>query len=144
MRRRRVDARRLVLVLAVLTVCFIWGNSLMPAEVSRSFSEAVKALLQRVLNLPQGGGEDGSYFIRKLAHWTEFLALGLELAYLLRRAARALPAGLSVALLDETIQLFIPGRAGQIKDVWIDFFGFCTGAAILLLAGRLCRRGKSD
>lgn len=142
MKRRRIDARRLVLVLAVLTVCFIWGNSLMPAEVSSGFSEAVKALLRRVLDLPQLGGAGGGHFVRKLAHWTEFLALGLELAYLLRRADRVLPAGLTVALLDETIQLFIPGRTGQIKDVWLDFFGFCTGAAILLLARRLRRGGK--
>ncbi len=35
--------------------------------------------------------------------------------------------GLLTALTDETIQLFVPGRSGQVTDVWIDFSGVLTG-----------------
>lgn len=136
MKRRSINTRRLAAVLTALTLCFIWGNSLMPAEVSGTFSDQVKALLQQLLGLPVGPETGGGTLVRKLAHWTEYFVLGLELAYLLRPLSAVLLSGLSAALLDETIQLFVPGRAGQVRDVWIDFFGFCAGAAVMLLAGR--------
>ena len=41
--------------------------------------------------------------------------------------------GLLTALTDETIQLFVPGRSGQVTDIWIDFSGVMTG----LLVGRI-------
>ena len=34
--------------------------------------------------------------------------------------------GLLTALTDETIQLFVPGRSGQVTDIWIDFSGVMT------------------
>ncbi|HBE10387.1 MAG TPA: VanZ family protein, partial [Lachnospiraceae bacterium] len=37
----------------------------------------------------------------------------------------------------ETIQLFIPGRAGMIKDVWIDFSGFMTGFILVTVVRKL-------
>ena len=44
------------------------------------------------------------------------------------------------ALCDETIQLFVPGRSGQITDVWLDTAGYLTGALLTLLIFRLCRK----
>ncbi len=41
-------------------------------------------------------------------------------------------AGLSTAVIDETIQLFVEGRAGMIKDVLLDFSGVVTGFAVML------------
>lgn len=41
-------------------------------------------------------------------------------------------AGLSTAVIDETIQLFVDGRAGMIKDVLLDFSGVVTGFAVML------------
>ena len=43
-----------------------------------------------------------------------------------------LGAGLLTAVIDETIQLFVEGRAGMIADVWIDFGGVVTGTLIML------------
>lgn len=144
MRQSKHNSRRLALVLLALTLCFIWGNSLMPAEVSGAFSDWVKGLLRQLLHLPQGAESEGGTLIRKLAHWSEFFLLGLELAYLVRPVSAALLGGLSAALADETIQLFIPGRAGQVRDVWIDFFGFCVGLAVLLLVQRQRGRRKEN
>ena len=42
-----------------------------------------------------------------------------------------LGAGLSVACADETIQLFVPGRAGMITDVGIDMMG-CALSVVLI------------
>lgn len=143
MRQSKRNFRRLVLVLLVLTLGFIWGNSLMPAEVSGAFSDWVKGLLRQLLHLPQGAESEGGTLVRKLAHWSEFFLLGLELTYLVRPVSAVLLAGLSAALVDETIQLFIPGRAGQVRDVWIDFFGFCAGLAVLLLVRRRGRKKEN-
>ena len=49
--------------------------------------------------------------------------------------------GLLTALTDETIQLFVPGRSGQVTDIWIDFSGVMTGLLVgLILLGlvRMC------
>lgn len=49
--------------------------------------------------------------------------------------------GLLTALTDETIQLFVPGRSGQVTDIWIDFSGVTTGLLVgLILLGlvRMC------
>ena len=52
----------------------------------------------------------------------------------------ALLPGPFAALCDETIQLFVPGRSGQIADVWLDTAGYLTGALLTLLIFRLCRK----
>ena len=41
--------------------------------------------------------------------------------------------GFLVAFITELIQLFVPGRGGNIKDVGIDFAGFMTGTIIMIL-----------
>ena len=30
-------------------------------------------------------------------------------------------------MVDETIQIFVPGRSGEITDVWLDLAGFLVG-----------------
>lgn len=42
-------------------------------------------------------------------------------------------SGLLVALTDETIQLFVPGRSGQVTDVWLDFLGILAGSVMYLI-----------
>ncbi len=44
--------------------------------------------------------------------------------------------GLSIASLTELIQIFVEGRSGLVKDVWIDYSGF-TIAAVLITIGIL-------
>ena len=41
--------------------------------------------------------------------------------------------GLLAGLLDETLQLFCPGRAALVSDVWLDWAGFLCGAAAVVL-----------
>ena len=42
-------------------------------------------------------------------------------------------AAFFAAFCDETLQLFIPGRSGEVKDVWIDFAGALCGCLFLWL-----------
>jgi VanZ family protein len=46
----------------------------------------------------------------------------------------------AVPSVDETIQLFVDGRSGQVTDVLIDCAGACTGVLLTWLASRVRRR----
>ena len=138
--------QRLLLILMVLTAAFIWGNSLLPASVSGAISARFAGLLSRALGLELTTSA-GHGVLRKLAHGTEFLALGLEAAALLRlewEKPWSLVAllGLGTCFLDETIQLFVAGRDGKLPDMWIDLGGFLAGVLICLLIRRLIRKRK--
>ncbi len=140
----RTSKQRLLLGLSVLTLVFIWGNSLMPGTVSGAFSDWVGQVLARIfggVSLP----ETGHGTLRKLAHGTEYLILGVELWLFLRHMlsrdwSLVGLCGVAAALVDETIQLFVPGRCGAVADVWIDLGGFCVGC--LICAGVLAIRER--
>ncbi|MCD8377066.1 MAG: VanZ family protein [Oscillospiraceae bacterium] len=148
-RRRRLAALNGVLLAALL--CFIWGNSMLGREQSSQESAAVLELVEPVLEMAVGQGNVTEHLVRKLAHFTEFAALGalgVSLLALLgagrgRRLAYALPFGLVCAAMDEGIQIF-SDRGNQISDVALDFSGCLTGALLMwllvLAAGRLRRR----
>ncbi len=126
--------------LTVLTLCFIWGNSLLPGTVSGAVSDWVGAVLSRIFGTALET-DAGHGVLRKLAHGTEYLILGLELTALLRYLRQrpwslVFLCGTGTALVDETIQLFVAERSGQLRDVWIDLGGFCVGVLILYFAAR--------
>lgn len=134
---------RLCITLLVLNLVFIWGNSLLPGEVSGAFSQWVKDLL----GIAPGDPHTGHGLLRKLAHFTEFACLGLCLQWLhgmLQKPLwRSLLAGFGAACLDETIQVFVPDRGPAIKDVLIDTAGVCLGVCLLwiciILAHKKCK-----
>lgn len=81
------------------------------------------------------------HIVRKLAHFTEFTALGMLLsidtALFLKKMKQYIWVpffvGVLVALVDETIQLFPVGRSSSVKDVWLDFSGVIFGTILLLV-----------
>ena len=140
----RTDKRlRLCGVLLAGILCFIWGNSLLPAEISRAFSDWVKGLL-----FPASGaaGNIGSGLLRKIAHFTEFTALGMALGWLFAMLEKKmycpLLLGTAVACVDETIQHFVPGRAPGIRDIAIDTAGVAVGIGLLMTGYHLFRKRK--
>ena len=133
---------RLCVVLLVANLAFIWGNSLMPAELSRSFSQWVKGILDFLL--PSIGSDEpgeGHHLLRKLAHLTEFACLGFLLSWLVRMLRESkrehyfvpLLLGALVAGLDECIQIFVPERGPGILDVGIDTLGVTLGITLMTL-----------
>lgn len=136
--------QRVLYICFGLTLLFIWGNSLMPASVSGAFSGFVKELLSHFFTVVEEAEGDG--VLRKIAHGTEFALLGGELLLLGRFRdwpwSQVLLCGFGTAFLDETIQLFVPGRCGAIRDVWIDMGGFFAG--LLICWGILKFRGKRN
>lgn len=127
-------------LLLTLNIAFIWGNSLLPGEISGAISNGLKSILESLVGV-QEGGSGGGGLLRKLAHFTEFACLGVLLRWLFGMLLQKkwqyytwpAIAGVAVASLDETIQMFIPGRGPHIKDVGIDTLGLALGIFIISL-----------
>lgn len=143
----------LFLILSLFLVCFIFSNSLRNGPESNAQSGRVAQWLQPILN-PFGRIPEDAFhkIVRKLAHFTEFAALGVCLfgwaCNLSKQPQRPwLLAGmcaLMVAVTDETIQLFT-GRTAMLRDVLLDATGAAFGilfTALLLSRWRcLSKRG---
>lgn len=129
-----------MIILILFTLAFIWGNSMQSIpdsqEKSLSIVEVVKPILEPIV----GKGNVTDHLVRKLAHFAEFGALGCELMLLssirkrrgIQPIINCLFAGLSVAVVDETIQIF-SNRGSQVQDVLLDFAGAVTGILFILL-----------
>ncbi|MBQ2853888.1 MAG: VanZ family protein [Oscillospiraceae bacterium] len=134
---------RLCGILLILNLIFIWGNSLLPAQISQAFSDWVKELLS------SGSGSgvaatSGSGVLRKIAHFAEFASLGFLLLLRQRLQGKAdwkAPAvAVLTACIDETIQLFVPGRGPGIMDVVLDVCGAAAGMLLLQTGHYLWKR----
>ena len=80
-----------------------------------------------------------SFIIRKLAHFTEYLILGLLVANMFTKSNINNLYLISIILCiiyatsDEIHQLFVPGRACQLRDILIDSIGSITGVYLYKL-----------
>ncbi len=130
---------KILYTVIILTLIFIWGNSLLNAEISSYISDFFKDIILSVFPfVPSGEAEGTGGVVRKLAHITEFAILGVELSLFFqplkdrnnKKYINLVFCGFATAFVDETIQLFIPGRAGLVSDIWIDLCGFTTGCIV--------------
>ena len=80
-----------------------------------------------------------SFIIRKLAHFTEYLILGFLTINMLNKNDISKKYLISIliciiyATSDEIHQIFVPGRACQIRDILIDSIGSITGVYLYKL-----------
>lgn len=129
--------RKLYVVAALAFTGFIFYNSSLPAPVSDENSyffvnliAGINAFLDKPVPL-----SDMNHYIRKTAHFTEYFVQALLLCNAFRsdRTDRGdshaciLFLSLMTAVLDEYIQLFSPGRSGQVTDILLDFSGGFSG-----------------
>ena len=132
--------KHLLSILICLNLALIWGNSMMTGLDSEAVSGGVLELLGRFF--PVLLTESGHTFLRKAAHFSEFALLSLLFCGRHRLVHRSTPPhligfGLAVACIDETIQIFTPGRASSLIDVWIDTAGFALGFVVIYLANTI-------
>lgn len=131
-----------VFLITTAIIAFAFIHSSMPSEQSAEESGNVLGVLQYLFGFL--GLDDGlsDHIVRKAAHFIEYTALGVMFVFCAysfnrNRPYKFLPliagSGLFTAVIDETIQLNVPGRAGMITDVWLDFLGVLTGAALMLV-----------
>ena len=117
-------------------------QSLLPGDVSGRQSGRIVTFILEVLSVfkIEISYDILSTIIRKGAHFTEYLLLGFswmfvffEKEYVKIGMKYALILSFFTASIDETIQLFVPGRSGSMIDVLIDMAGAITGILLLLV-----------
>lgn len=146
-KRKRI-LRVLLPCLAALCALGIFASSSLSGTASGGMSQQVAVWVTGQEDLPPDSQVEG--VIRKLGHLAEFALLGL-LLYLafrawgrLRAATLGWPllAGLAVAVCDETIQLYVPGRHSSVLDVWLDGAGVLLGMMLGLAAAAVLHRAR--
>jgi VanZ family protein len=133
-------------ILLVAILAFIWVNSALPGEASGALSGWVGQILSKIL--PFLTTPSGLHILRKLAHFSEFAALGMCFGWLfgmvmeriIWQLSLPLICGATAATIDETIQIFSPGRYCSIVDVGIDTAGVLTGIFVLFLGYAISKR----
>ena len=148
----------LLLLLIILCITFIFSNSFMNADQSiEESSRVVKAIEKAVNTLCKGNTPEKvtlffdtrfNDFLRDIAHFLEFLILGiLTILYsnrfkstVLRKASLVLLFCIAIALIDETIQFFSPGRAFELSDLALDGSGSIIGGILILLLYKIKER----
>ncbi len=137
--------RILLTIVTVLWMILIFWFSSSPIEESTELSDSLidntvvqivkmfdkKAKTQKIVELFSGP-------VRKLAHYTEYLILGILMfltlkSYGIEDYSFAIVACILYATTDEIHQYFVPGRACKVLDVLIDSLGSCTGVFLLSL-----------
>ena len=148
------SARRSSLRWAVAFACwvaFIWLHSLIQGPESSLESGVVVALVRPLFEAIGVTDVDlMTLVVRKGAHFTEYAVLGViscGLARSRRAEGRPLPAAFAllpalVPVIDECLQLTVPGRVGAVTDVLIDLSGLAFGvlATVLIARARRTRR----
>lgn len=130
-------------IIIVLIITFIWSNSYQNStnsyNLSMFFTTNIQPLLIELGLHPNVNILDT--YVRKLAHLTEFMALGAVIYYTFKQiftthiAKKSILLAICIASLDEVIQIYTPGRTATIGDVLLDTTGSMIG--ILIMKGLL-------
>lgn len=133
-------------ILVILTCLTIFNFSAAKGSTSNKQSEAVTEKIEHIVTEvtekkpSKNTVKNIHIYVRKQGHFNEFALLGL-LVFLLSRCYNfSIRKSLLITLLfvffyactDEIHQLFVEGRKGCIKDVFIDFSGGILGVGIAL------------
>lgn len=159
---------RMKKVITVIAVCLLIAVYIMiflfsadDAAESSSLSVAVTRKLinlyyhffsgnnNAVLTLPVVT-DDAEAIVRKMAHFTEymavgFLSFGIAVIWMQRIKAGIVAVTLQVFLsagLDEIHQYFVPGRYASFRDVLIDTAGGIAGIMIVFLMYKIRKRRR--
>lgn len=138
---RRDILKHVLLVITILFTCFIFINSMFPADISAEHSGNVLDSVVSIFTKFNLNINITEHFIRKSAHFMEYSVLGClllltEIEYTDNVASnifKPLFAGLIIPVIDETIQLFVEGRSGQVSDILLDFSGVLFGICIIFI-----------
>lgn len=129
-------------VVVLLWMLLIFNLSSQVAEDSNKLSKGVtKVVTETAERVVPGKDFDINRFnpiVRKNAHFFAYLVLGIFVMNALRRSRvyrwRSLLLALGIcalyAISDEVHQLFVAGRGGQVKDVFIDSTGAFVGIGL--------------
>ena len=141
----------IVIILAIAINGYIIMHSCLDAAESTKASQGVVEVAEDVVNTvrpetitPENHDSFASFIRKAFGHFGLFVVSGLltPLAIYLSlspfswakhyiNVVFSLAVGLFMGILTESIQLSVPGRSGEIKDVLIDFSGYLLGTLII-------------
>lgn len=150
-------------LLIVVNLAFIWINS---AKVSTESNESSKEIAEVIAEKTVKDYDkitdkeqkkhvaETNAKVRSLAHFTEFIPLGLLVfllllcifegciykGYLAFLIVASLGAGMLFGLLDEIHQIFVEGRAFEVKDILIDTLGASIGVVAGVILNLVFRK----
>ena len=151
-----MNKKILLFVVLVLWSALIFSFSSQRAEdsasLSRDLAKKVITTIEKVFGIDVNSNaddEDGKagrffglieHYLRKTAHFFLFMVLGIISSALAGEYSGKYKYAFAVALLyclfyaasDEIHQLFVPGRAGMLRDVALDFCGSAVGSIIYI------------
>ena len=139
-------------VLLVIWMGFIFSMSCENAEESSNTSgQTIKVVLSAVPEFEKQPEEvkkniieELQFITRKSAHFIGYMILGILASGLIlqyeninKKYPLAFLICVIYAISDEIHQLFVPGRAGQVRDVLIDYAGGLLGIIIVMAFEKL-------
>ena len=133
------------IIITILWTAFIFTQSLLPGDISSNQSGfIVDVFYPWITKLGINISVNAvGFYIRKLAHFTEYFILGTFLFFMYRNKIKyplfVFIHGLITASIDESIQLITPNRSGEVRDVLIDITGVMIG---MLMIGVLYKLKK--
>lgn len=144
----------ITLVLIILWMILAFNLSNQVAQNSSELSGGLTRKILEVLHMLDGKTieqqETIETIIRKLAHFFLYALGGILILLHInlykitdkRKVIISWILGTTYAITDEIHQLFVPGRSGEIRDVFIDSLGVITGIIIIRLILKMIKRGR--
>lgn len=144
--KKKIVAWLLFIFWLMLIFFFSQQNGVSSSNLSNSFLKEIEKLIHIPLT-----SEVAGYIIRKLAHFTEYFILGVLTCNLVKeyftlnkkQYVLIMLFCIFYAFSDEFHQLFISGRSGQIKDVFIDSSGSLVGLICYYFINKIRSINKS-
>lgn len=139
------------LVLIVIWLVIIFSLSNDTAEESSSKSDVVAEEIAEVIYKDENKKKELVHPIRKIAHGTVYFILNILVMNLLFQLNRmnykyyllGILFCILYAISDEVHQLYISGRSGELRDVFIDSMGSILGCLFYLGIYKLIRKIKN-
>ena len=153
MGQRRIFWACFLAMLTLIWTCIIFAQSAKNGEESTEDTNKVMEIIEEVAEVIGVDADVSTRFVRKMAHFGEYLILGLLGALLTTtvgggwRCVIAFVYAVSVAVCDEfAVQRFSEGRAPQFTDVLIDSAGALVGVSFVVVISCLIafRKGKKS
>lgn len=143
------NKKTIFIISTIIWTAVIFSFSLQSGEVSGDLSGSV---LEAILGFFMPGVLESPeklelfhLILRKCAHFSEFMILGVlsTIAVKYMKVGYKSIIGLGycvlIASLDETLQLFVSGRAGRVQDVLIDSAGALVGVLVVIICFKITR-----
>lgn len=137
--------KKINIILVIIWMIVIFMMSSFDANTSSNQSNFIVDIIVNIFNIRNI--DILSFIVRKLAHFTEYLILGILVYNLIHSYNKKVIVGIVICILyavsDEIHQLFVPGRSCQLLDIFIDSMGSIMGISLLIFINYIREKIKN-